>query len=617
MVERYLKLISLDEGLECIENLLISPKEEQITLLESLGRITSGPVFAGFSTPQINLSAMDGIAVKSRDTEGATEQHPELITDCARVNTGNIVPPDFDAVVMIEDTWEGDGGYIIRKSASPWQHIRPAGEDIGESEMIIPSLHRIRPQDIGALASYGVGEVPVLSLQAGIVPTGSELLSEIQRPPPGKVVESNSYMAAAMLSEMGVKVKKYPVVQDDPDSIRKAIVQGIRENEMLLVSAGSSAGTKDYTSQVINELGEVLVHGMAIKPAKPVIIGRIDDKPVIGLPGYPLAAWTIMREVVRPLLGKYGFRSARGDRISISLTHTLHSSIGTDEFVLVSAGKVNGRWVGVPLSRGSGVQMSAVRANAYIRIPSSVEGVESGSETEAVMLSPIEEAESALIITGSHDPAIDYLADLTAASGTCLYSTNVGSMGGIISLKKRQCHAAPMHLLSNDGSYNTGYIRRYLPGEDIVLVCLAEREQGIASRTGITFDELTSHTFVNRQKGSGTRMLLDHLLANKGISPASISGYDNEVNTHIAVTLAVKSGSTDAGMCVYSAAKALGLKFVAVGTERYELAMYRDSMDDLRISTLIEAIRSKRFKEILERLGGYKTGDTGKTRNVD
>ena len=617
MVERFLKLISLEKGLESIRtNFRLSPRQEKTPIQESLGRITAGPVFAAFSSPQINLSAMDGIAVRSRDTDGANEQHAILINNYLRVNTGNIVPSDFDAVVMIEDTWEDEGGYFIRKSAGPWQHIRPVGEDIGESEMIIPSLHRIRPQDIGALASYGIGEISVLSLQAGIIPTGSELEPSIQRPPPGRVVESNSLMASAMLSETGVKVKRYPVVKDDPDSIRDAIMRGIAENDILLISAGSSAGTKDYTSQIIEELGEVLVHGMAIKPAKPVIIGRINDKPVIGLPGYPLAAWTIMREVMRPLIEEYGFRLPAAEKISVSLAHTLHSGIGTDEFVLISAGKVNSRWVGAPLSRGSGVQMSAVRANAYIKIPSSLEGFEAGATTEAVLLSPIEEAESALIITGSHDPAIDYLADITAASGIRLNSSNVGSMGGIISLKKHQCHAAPMHLLGKDGTYNTEYIRKFLPGEDIVLICLAEREQGIASEAGLTFDELQSHTFVNRQKGSGTRMLLDHILANKSIAPESITGYGNEVTTHLAVALAVKSGSADAGMCVYSAAKALRLKFTPVGTERYELALYRESMDDPRVSALIKAIRSERFIEILEQLGGYNTKETGTIRNV-
>jgi putative molybdopterin biosynthesis protein len=585
-----------------------------------VGRITAEPIFARFSVPTIHISAMDGIAVRSADTHGASEQHPVTLPDAARVNTGNIIPPGYDAVIMIEDVWVGsnrDGEtYTIRKPVSPWQHVRPVGEDIGESEMILPSNHRIRPHDVGALANYGVTEVAVRNVRAGLIPTGSELVPAGVVPPPGKVVESNTLMAAAVLAEAGVEAHRYPIVPDEYDLITDAVRRGVAENDIVLVSAGSSAGTRDYTASVIADLGEVLAHGVAIKPGKPVIIGQVEEKPVIGLPGYPLAAATVLRELVMPLVARYGLPIPQPERVAARLTTSLHSDIGIDEFVLLSAGRIGERWVAVPQSRGAGVQMSMVRANGYLHIPSQKEGAEAGETVNVRLTVPRAEAEEAVLITGSHDPALDYLADLVRPRGVDIHSTHTGSMGGVIALKKQECHAAPMHLLAPDGTYNTHYLERYMPGADLVLLCVAERQQGVISRDGLGFDDLPGKTFINRQKGSGTRMLLDHHLAKRGIDPASIAGYGREATTHLAVALAVKTGEAEAGMGVYSAAKALDLAFVPVATERYELVMHREMLDDPRIAALVETVSSEAFKEILQDLGGYETDETGVLRGL-
>jgi len=579
-----------------------------------VGRITAAPIFARFSVPAIHLSAMDGIAVRSAETLGASEQNPVTLPDAARVNTGNIVPAGYDAVVMIEDVWVDGETYTVRKPVSPWQHIRPVGEDIGESEMILSSHHRIRPQDVGALANYGVTEVKVLNVRAGLIPTGSELVPAGVMPPPGKVVESNTLMAASVLAEAGVEAHRYPIVPDDPDRIRDAVRRGVAENDILLVSAGSSAGTRDYTADIVRDLGEVLAHGVAIKPGKPVIIGRVEGKPVIGLPGYPLAAATVLRELVMPLVARYGLPVREPGHVAARLTTSLQSDIGTDEFVLLSVGKIGDRWVAVPQSRGAGIQMSAVRANGYLRIPEDMEGAEAGKTVDVRLTVPRAEAEEAVLVTGSHDPALDYLADLVRPRGVDIHSTHLGSMGGVIALKKEECHAAPMHLLAPDGTYNTYYLERYMPGADLALLCVAERQQGIISRDGLSFDDLPGRTFINRQKGSGTRMLLDHTLAARGIDPASIPGYGREATTHLAVALAVRTGEADAGMGVYSAAKALDLAFVPVATERYELAMHRAMLDDPGIAALVETVSSAAFKQVLRNLGGYETDETGVLR---
>ena len=615
MVKRYLTVTSLDATLSLLStSFTCTPSHEVVPLLKSVGRITAVPIFARYSVPEVHLAAMDGIAVVSKETEGASEQHPVTLDHALRVNTGNVVPPQYDAVIMIEDVHVQNEKFTIRKAAPPWQHVRPAGEDIGESEMALPSRHLIRPSDTGALAAYGITDVTVLTVRIGLIPTGSELVPHGDHPSPGQVVESNTVMAEAMLGTLGGTCTRYPMVRDNPADIKKILRQAVAENDLVIISAGSSAGTKDYTAEVIAELGEVLIHGIAIKPGKPAIIGRIADKPIIGMPGYPLSALTVLREIVIPLLHRFSLPVPSLETLDALFTVSVSKDIGSDEFILCSLGHVGNRWVLSPLSRGAGVQMSAVRSNAYLKIPAGVEGFEAGKSVTATLTVPRTEAERALLVTGSHDPLLDYLADLLRKKEVDLHSTHAGSMGGILALKKNECHAAPMHLLADDGEYNIPYLKKYLPGENLVLLCIAERQQGIISKTGIGFDEIPSHRFINRQRGSGTRMLLDHELRLRGISPALIRGYEREVTTHLAVALAVKSGEVDAGLCVYSAAKALGLRFNQVASERYEIAIRGEYLDDPRVSALCDAIVSPEFKEILIRLGGYDTRETGVRR---
>jgi putative molybdopterin biosynthesis protein len=617
MVKRYLNVVSLDAARDLLRTGFPHiPSHERIPLEKAAGRVTAEPIFARYSVPEVHLAAMDGIAVVSADTAGAGEQHPVTLSRAARVNTGNVVPQEFDAVIMIEDVHIDDGRFTIRKSAPPWQHVRPAGEDIGESEMALPSRHRVRASELGALAAYGVTDLEVITVKTGLIPTGSELVPHGTHPQPGQVVESNTVMAAAMLEELGAACTRYPMVKDDPALIREALERAVAENDVVIISAGSSAGTRDYTADIIAELGEVLVHGIAIKPGKPAIIGRIRNKPVIGMPGYPLSALTILRELVIPLMGQYGLPVPAPEHIEAQITRTTHKDVGSDEFILCSLGNIGARWVVSPQSRGAGVQMSAVRANAFLKIPSASEGYEAGQVVPATLTVPKADAEKALLVTGSHDPVLDYLADMLQKKGVHLHSTHVGSMGGIMALQKDECHAAPTHLLADDGGYNISFLKKILPGEEVVLICVAERVQGIASRDGITFGDLPDHTFINRQRGSGTRMLLDFELRKNGIESTRIRGYEREVTTHLAVALAVKSHEVDAGMCVYSAAHALGLAFVPVASERYEIAIRKKHLADPRVVALTEAITSPEFRECLHRLGGYDTKETGVRREL-
>ena len=617
MVKRYLSVTPLGEALGILARSFdLPPSAERIPVAASAGRVTASPVFARFSVPGAHLAAMDGIAVASEETFGAAEQRPVTLRGAVRVNTGNLLPPECDAVIMIEEvTIDGDR-FTIRKPASPWQHVRPVGEDIGETEMILPSRHRIRPHEIGALAAYGITGVEVLTVRIGLIPTGSELVPAGELPGPGQAVESNITMAVAWLEGRGARCSRSPLTPDDPELIRSRLAEAVEANDLVIVSAGSSAGTRDYTADTIAELGEVLVHGVAMKPGKAAIIGRVRGKPVIGLPGYPLSAVTVLREIVEPLLALYGLPRDMGEAVPATLASTLASDLGVEEFVFLSLGWIRDRWVAVPQGQGAGVQMSGVRANAYLAIAPGLEGVEAGEEVQARLMVTREEARQALILTGSHDPALDLLADRLARAGVSLHSAHQGSMSGILALKKGVCHGAPMHLLAGDGSYNIPYLARYLPGEELVLLCLAGREQGIISRDPLSLGDLPGTHFANRQKGSGTRILLDHLLREKGISPASIPGYDRELTTHLAVALAVKTGEADAGLGVYSAARAFGLSFTPVAREPYELAFPADTWEDPRVQALASAVSSPPFREGLEGLGGYDLSVTGRLRRL-
>ena len=615
---RYLQLTSLHDALDLLHSRFsCTPGIIHVPVQESFGRITAEPIFSPISVPASHLSAMDGLAVKSTDTVGATDQHPVLLKEFVRVNTGNVVPEGFDAVIMIEDVQEQESGYLIRSAAHPWQHIRPVGEDIAITEMILPRLSKIRSEDIGAMASYGITEVPVLSLKVALIPTGSEIIPIGKMPSPGQVIESNMHMAASLLRSLGVDITHLPIIPDDQELIRTAVADAVKNHDIVLISAGSSKGTKDYTARIIDELGEVFVHGVAIKPAKPVILGEISGKPVIGMPGYPIACHTILREIVLPLLSGYGFHTRSPITVSAEVTTSLYSDIGVDEFVLATVGKIQGNWVAAPLSRGSGVQMSMVRSNSYIHIPAGVEGVEAGSPIQAVLTVPQNVAEEVVLVSGSHDPVIDYLADLMRRSGVGIASSHIGSMGGLLSLKRGSTHLAPMHLLADDGEYNIPYLKKYLPGEDLVLICVAEREQGIVSRKKLEFQDVTQYRFINRQRGSGTRMLFDHLLQKKGILSSDVKGYEREVTTHHGVCLAIQSDDADIGIAVYSAAKAFSLNFLPIGTERYELVTTRAMFEqDSRIKKISDMIASEQFKEILNSLGGYQTRKTGVIRSI-
>jgi len=618
VVKRYLSQITLDEAVEKVltifGDLSVSAK---VPLAESAGMITAAPVYADYSVPVTNVAAMDGVAVKSNETFGASEQNPVPVTDFLRVNTGNAVPLSYDAVVMIEDVWfEGDEGITLRKSARPWQNLRAAGEDIKQGELIVPKGYRIRPFDIGALGTYGIAEPEVKRLRAGLIPTGSELVPIGTRPGPGQVVESNITMAAAWLEERNVDACCYPATPDDPDLIREVISKAVFENDVIIISAGSSAGTRDFTAGVIEELGELVFHGIAMMPGKPMILGRIEGKLVIGLPGYPISAQVVLREILGPLLEKLGFNGPPTEKLEVSLANDLTSNVGYDEFVLLSVAKLGERYIAAQQSRGAGVQMAAIRSNAYLRLPAPIEGYVGGEKVFASMTRSRSHADRSLLVTGIMEPPMGWLSNILSGGETWLHNNNTGNISGIIALKKDICHAAALHALSGDGEYNTPFIRQYLPDQEIHMAGVAGIVLGIASKTGTGKDEISVSAIVNQPAGSECRIILDSLFDEMSVAPESVDGYSKVVNNPLSAAIAVAQDKCDASITSYSIAKTYGLEFEPVAMEQYELAISDENMGDERIGRLLDALSSGEFRQTLEDAGGYDVSLTGKIRVI-
>lgn len=617
MVTRYLTLTPFQTARSILKESFPDPGcIEKIPIIQAVGRVVAKPVYAKYTVPEVNISAMDGIAVRSRDTVGASDQTPITLIHFARINTGNIVPPEFDAVIRIEDTWETEDQFQIRKSVAPSQFVRHAGEDIRENRLVLPKGHLIRAFDIGALATYGITHVEVKAVHIGIIPTGSELVPLGVRPKPGQVVESNTIMAQVFLSSMGAHCTRFPIVPDDPTLIADALSSAIESNDLVIISAGSSAGTRDFTAKVISSLGELLFHGVAVLPGKPVILGRIYGKPVLGLPGYPLAAQTILREFAAPLLESWGFAPPLRYPVRARLSQPLNSELGFDVFVPVFVGRIGSTLWGIPHHRGHGVQMATVKANGYTHIPASLEGYNAESDLDIFLTTDPGSIERTLIFSGSLDPAIEELANLVHEEGLFIHASNVGNIGALLSLKRNSCHAAPMDLPSSSLLPESRFLMQHLPAQDITFIHIAMIEQGIASHEGLVFEDLFKIRFINTRKGTPTRTVFDALLSSRNMDPSLIDGYHHEVNGPQAVAAAIRNGFADAGVCTSSVAEAYGLQFVPIANEDYELAVKRSVLNDPRICTLISLIRSPTYRLLLEKTGGYDISQTGMIRSL-
>ena len=604
---------------------------ETVPVQQACGRVTSRAVYANINAPHYAASAMDGAALSARDSFGATETTPVTLRpgQFVPVDTGDPIPEGCDAVIMIEDIVKNDDGSItIHAAAAPWQHIRQIGEDICAGEMILPSFTKISPAAIGAMIAGGVLEVEVLRKPVvGIIPTGDEIIPPCADPKPGDILEFNSSIFSAMLSDWDAEPRTYPIVPDKYEQIRDMLQKAADECDMVILNAGSSAGRDDWSASAVREVGEVVLHGIAIKPGKPAILGCRGPKPILGVPGYPVSGIIVIEELLRPLIDAwYGRESETGTRTHAKLTRPVVSGLKYQEFVRLRMGYVDGSLMASPLPRGSGVVSSFMKADGMLEVPQGAEGYTAGEEVRIRLLTEKQQLKNTLVVIGSHDPLLDELADLIHREDrrTWLSSAHVGSMGGVMAVRRGEAHAAGIHLLDPEtGEYNRKYIKKYFPHGGVYLVRCVGRQQGLMLQSGnplglAGFADIAREgiRYVNRQKGSGTRILTDYLCRREGVDPDRVYGYEREELTHNAVAVQIAGGSADAGMGIYSAAKLYGLDFLPICTEEYDLLIPERFWHSSVVRQLIRTLKSEAFRERIGAMGGYTLDRPGEIIDV-
>lgn len=635
MAFQYLTNVPLEQAREEYLQLLIQngmqSRTETIPVFEACGRITSEAVYAHICAPHYHASAMDGIAVQANMTFGATETTPVRLSpdQYVVVDTGDPLPENCDAVIMVEDiVKEEDGSVRLYNAAAPWQHIRQIGEDICAGEMILPSYTTISPSAIGAFLAGGVLSVNVIKKPVvGIIPTGDEIIPPTSDPAPGDIIEFNGSIFSSMIRQWGAEAVIFPIVPDKFDQIKQTVSDALKKCDIVILNAGSSAGREDFSAQVIRELGSILYHGIAMKPGKPAILGYHENQPILGVPGYPVSGIIVIEQLLKPIIDHLNHTYMQPEAYAeATLSRSVVSGLKYQEFVRVRMGYVNDKLIASPLSRGSGVVSSFMKADGILEISQGREGCDAGDTVSVRLLRPLEELKHTLIAIGSHDPLLDEVSNMLHRKNPSLFmaSSHTGSMGGIMAVRRGETHMAGIHLLDEkDGTYNNAFIKKYFPQGGVRLVECVGRTQGIMVAKGNPKNITDIHSlkkesirYVNRQKGSGTRILIDYLCKKENIDTSAIYGYDREEFTHTSVAAQIASGSADAGMGIYSAAQMYDLDFIPICTEQYDLLIPDNAWDTPMVQEVIAILKSKEFSKKLHEMGGYTLNTPGEARNT-
>ncbi|QJY48534.1 molybdopterin biosynthesis protein [Pseudonocardia broussonetiae] len=599
---------------------------EHVPVAGAVGRVLAEPVWAVRSSPAFDSAAMDGIAVRAAETVGAADTTPVLLADFAVVDTGDPMPVGYDAVVMREHVHHtADGRAELRAAVPPYEHVRSIGEDISATELLLPAGHRMRPVDVAAAAAAGA-VAPAVHRRPHVVviPTGDEIRPVGTEPGPGEILDTNSIMLVAQAREAGCTAAATEIVPDDPERITAALRAAAAGADLVVLIAGSSAGRDDHTAGVVAGAGTLAVHGVAVRPGHPVVLGVVEGgTPVLGAPGYPVSAALTFEIFALPLLAALeGAAPRERPSTTARLARKLASVIGSDDWVRVRLGRVGGEVVATPLPRGAGVLTSLVRADGLLVVPAGVEGHHAGERVRVELLRGLAEIARTIVAIGSHDLVLDMAASALRSADPLLTlaSSNVGSLGGLVALRDGLCHLAGSHLLDPaTGAYTLPYVDRLLGDLDVAVVRLVHRDQGLivapGNPLGLTgIDDLVRPglRYVNRQRGAGTRALLDHELGARGVDPSAVPGYAREEHTHLAVAAAVAAGRADAGMGILAAARAFGLDFVPVAQEPYDLVVRADALDDPLLAPLWALLDDPAFRGGIEALGGYSCAETGR-----
>jgi putative molybdopterin biosynthesis protein len=633
--EQFLEVVSADEArARFARHVDASPLAgEQVTLAQALGRVLADDVYAPIDVPPFDRSNVDGFALRAVDTIGATDTvprrlmlNPEVIVcghaptlpvssgSATTIATGGVVPRGADAVVMVEQTElieHAEGASIdVRRAVAPGQFVSYAGSDIARGEIVLRRGARIGSREIGMLAACGIATVAVVRRpKVAVLSTGDELVVPGNPLKPAGVYDSNGAIIAAAIAEAGGEPVSFGAFRDDEAALRIAVTLALGECDMVILSGGTSKGAGDLSHRVISKLGEpgIIVHGVALKPGKPLCLAVASNKPIAILPGFPTSAIFTFHAFIAPLIrARAGLPPEAAATLEADVPIRIASELGRQEFVLVALVEGAEGPVAFPIAKGSGSVTSFSQADGFIAIDALSTALDAGSRARVTLIGQDARMPD-IVIMGSHCVALDVMLGTLAEQGLRGRSIAVGSQGGVVAAGRGECDLAPVHLLDPA----TGIYNKHLVRDGLALVKGWRRMQGFVFRAGDPRFEGRSAAeavkaaladesclMVNRNAGAGTRILIDQLLA--GVRPP---GYTNQPRSHNAVAAAVAQGRADWGIAIKSVATLYGLGFLPIAPEDYDFLLVEARRDRPAVRAFLAALRDPSTRERIAALG--------------
>jgi putative molybdopterin biosynthesis protein len=630
--EQFLEVVSADEAQARFARAIdLTPLPgERVHLRQALGRVLAYDVVAAVDAPPFDRSNVDGFAVHSADIAGASELAPKRLTlnaeviacghppalevvrgSASAIATGGVIPRGADAVIMIEHTElvaQDPPAIEIHRGAAPGQFISYAGSDIARGETLLRKGTRIGSREIGMLAAAGLGDIDVVRKPiVAVLSTGDELVAPGAPLPPAGVYDSNGAILAAAVAEAGGEPRAYGAFADDEAKLEEAVRRALADCDMVVLSGGTSKGAGDLSHRIVSRMGQILVHGVALKPGKPLCLGVAQDKPIVVLPGFPTSAIFTFHAFVAPAVrARAGLPPEAAERVHARVPVRLASELGRQEFVLVSLIESADGLVAFPIGKGSGAVTSFSQADGFLAIDALASALDAGSEAEVTLIGSAAAAPD-LVVMGSHDVALDVVIGRLSERGLSGRVLAIGSMGGVAAAGRGECDIAPVHLIDpKSGEYNV-----HLAGPGILLVPGWRRMQGILFRPGdarfesrSAADALaaaladTNALMVNRNAGSGTRVLMDRLLGGK-----RPPGYANQPKSHNAMAAAIAQGRADWGLAIKPVAAMYKLGFIPVAPEHYDFLIVESRRERPAVQAFLAALRDDATRARIRALG--------------
>jgi putative molybdopterin biosynthesis protein len=608
-----------------------------VPLVAALGRVLANDLAAPIDVPPFDRANVDGFALRAADSAGAAENAPKELALNAEViacghapqvevkpntatciATGGVVPRGADAVVMIEHTEliERVPAIELRRTVTPGQFISYAGSDIARGETLMRKGQVIGSREVGMLAACGLAEIDVVRRpKVAVLSTGDELVALGDALRPGGVYDSNGAILAAAIAEAGGEPMLYGAFADDVATLDQAVRRALAECDMVVLSGGTSKGAGDLSHRVVAQLGKpgILVHGVALKPGKPLCLAVADGKPIAVLPGFPTSAIFTFHAFVAPVIrARAGLPPEAAQTIEARVPMRIASEMGRKEFVLVSLVSDEHGTVAFPSAKGSGAVTSFSQADGFIEIDALAGALDADSAARVTLIGESARAPD-VVIMGSHDIALDVVVGALAERGYSARTIAVGSQGGVAAAKRGQCDIAPVHLIDPaTGGYN-----KHLLSPGISLVKGWQRMQGVLFRPGDKRFEGNSAVeaakiaaadpsclMVNRNAGAGTRVLIDQLL--EGARPP---GYANQPRSHNAVAAAIAQGRADWGVAIEPVAKMYGLGFLPLAPEHYDFLVVESRRQRPAVQAFLASLRDRRTRDRIAALGMQPADD--------